>query len=239
MKKKLTMKINIWIVFFILVSCQKKDVLENYQKKIIKENLKGNLIYEYYEDSIIKKASEASNNKVLGYTIEFSNKGILRRKYFTNYKGEIVGDESIFNKSGSLREHFFRLNSESLLFYAKFKNDGDLDYTEGSPFFIHGKNKASLGDTISFYIATPIIPKYKTKVVFYQKKDLKTKVEYYNDIRQFNYKYVIVENKNLEFYLNIKIKDSIGNSILNYSDTINVIVDNSSAQAGILSLGNK
>ena len=217
-------------VIFILIfsNCKDKFNHKDYQRRVIEENLnlETDLSFEYYKDSIIKEVSEIENGRKHGRTIQFSSEGLIKRIYFVNSDHEIVGDESIFDELGILSEHFFKLDSERLLFYAKFSPQGKFEYSEGNPRYLHGRSEGFVGDTLSFYIATPIIPGFQTNVSFFEKNIKSSRVDYLNDIRQLNYKIIVPsDTKKLQFCLKIEIKDSLNNIIIeDLDDDINVEV---------------
>uniref|UniRef100_UPI0040492C03 hypothetical protein n=2 Tax=Flavobacterium sp. TaxID=239 RepID=UPI0040492C03 len=222
------MKKTFFFILLIFSSCNKKVDYKNYQKKIIEENLdlKRELKYEYYSDSVIKEVSEIENGRKHGRIIQFSSEGLIKRKIFINYKGEMVGDETLFDSLGRISEHLFRLNSDTILFYSKFKENEKLSFFEGRPYYLHGYAEVNAGDTLSFYIAAPLIPKHKTYVSFYETNISDFRVDYVNDIRQFKYHVVVpFDIKKLEFNLKVEIKDSSNNTIISdFNNELDVII---------------
>jgi len=213
------------IILLILVGCNKKNEIRKYQDKIINEILSSKklsskkLKYKYFKNAIIEEVSEIENGKIQGKIIQFSSNGLIKKIIFINKDGDTVGDETVYNDYGNIAEHFFRLDLEKTLFYANFFNDGTLNFNEGSPYFIQGTSEVKIGDTLSFYIAAPLIPKHKTHITFFEKNIEESRVDYINDIRQLNYKLVVPPDFNkLEFTLCVEIKNSKNNVILKHCD---------------------
>ena len=223
-------KIALFFFLIVLFSCNQKLKHKDYQKKIIEEylDIKKELNYEFYNDSLIKEVFEVVNSKKQGRVIQFSSKGLIKRVMFINSEGKIVGDDSKFDDFGILSEHFFRLDSETNLFYSKFSNNGKLISFEGRPYYLHGSDEIKEGDTLTFYIAAPIIPKHKTHITFYEENIKESRVNYINDIRQYLYKIIVPSNKKkLNFNLKVEIKDSLNNIIISdFDDKIAVSVKN-------------
>ena len=214
------------LIFLLLtiISCNENKEVASKQDNIINQFLHEDPERTYYPDSSLKEVYQTdSMGKMLGRVLRFSKEGILDRLYFVNKAGDTLGDDSRFI-NGNLAEHFFRLNGNTNMFYAKFKPNGKLDYFKGSPFFISGTSRIKQGDTLSFYIATPIIPGFQTDVCFGQNGVSASQVSYINDLRQFTYRKVMAKKGECEFCLHVQIRDSIGDAILEDRDTIQVFV---------------
>jgi len=225
---KLSLDCKLYFLIILILGCQEVDISNKYTFELRSNNFeKENLKVDYYPDSSIKEAYKVDSlGQKRGKIFEFSKSGIIERIYFLNNSGELVGDESIFNDLGFLTDHFFRLDSNSLLFYAKFTEKGKLLKTKGEPFLISYTDKIRVGDTASFYIATPIIPGFRTDVTFQQDRVPSSKVSYTNDLRQYTYRKVMSDTGQFLFLLNIRIEDSLNKQVINGRDSFTLKVRN-------------
>lgn len=205
------------LISVFLTSCDNQQEIKEYQKKFIAENVnpKCELKFEYFEDSIIKQVSEVRNGKILGTQLHFSPNGIIRRRIFINEFGKTVGDETLYDEEGKMQDHYFGINIDTTLFHAKFSKNGKLISYEGHPRYLFGNSYAYPSDTLIFYIAAPLIPKHKTQVTIFEKNMKESWVRYINDIRQFDYKFVVPDDvTRLNFVLEIEIKDGEDKTII-------------------------
>lgn len=194
---------HITFLLALLFGCN-EPTIKSKQLEIINNYLYGQIQYEYFNDTIIKSAykiNENSGNKV-GRVLEFSEDGSLNRIIFINYLGEIVGDESIFIDDRVSKHYFFR-NSEMLLFYAKFY-EGQFILSKGNPFYLAVESEILVGDTVDFYISTPIIPGYQTDLMFGQIGKEESNVTHRNEyhkgeLEQFTYKKEMPDKGNFDF----------------------------------------
>ena len=230
------MKKNVPFIFYsffsvvVMVSCIHKNKEDNevrtYQESVIKKALGSHekLNYIYYPDSIIKEVFKLNGlGEKQGRIISFSPKGKLKRIYFINNTGNVVGDESVFNNTGILSEHFFRLDIETLLFYSKFNNQGSLIVEQGHPWFLQGLSDVQLGDTLVYYIACPLIPNFKTHVKFGMSEEPSSWVSYSNDLRQFTYKRIMIEEGRHKFNLKVEIRNKENKIVI--KDSTNIFVN--------------
>lgn len=214
-------------IIIILTGCNNQETVKaivSNQKEFIGtiyEDTTG-LKYSFYENSVIKEVYKLNSGKKRGKIISFTPEGTVQRIIFVNEKGEEIGDESIYT-NGSLTEHLFKLNENDLLFYLELK-ENSITHIDGHPWFISGVDTASISDTISYYIASPIIPGYKTHVKFGMVNDSSSWLSYVNDIRQMKYKNVINKPGNYEFKLVVEIRDRTGKTPIIDSTTVPLVV---------------
>lgn len=219
---------HIILVLALLFSCN-EPTIKSKQLEIVNNYLSGQIEYDYYNDTIIKEAyiiDESGQKK--GRILQFGQDGALNRIFFINYKGDTVGDESIF-LNGRVSKHYFYRNSEILLFYAKFY-EGQFIRSEGKPFFLSVESEIAIDDTVDFYIATPIIPGYQTELIFGQVGEeesiVKHKNKYNNnELEQFRYKRKMSNKGSFDFCLQVQIIDSQENIIIKELDTTTIIVN--------------
>jgi len=215
-----------FLLSLVIISCDEVSTNKGLQTDIAKVYLQGELKYEYYNDSTIREVYKVNKfGHKQGRIVRFTPFGGLKRLLFINAEGDTVGDDSRFN-SGQLSEHFFRLSSNELLFYAKFSESGEVLLSEGRPFFLRGRSEVHVGDTLTFYLASPIIPGFQTHVKFGQIGEISSQIDYINDLRQFTYKKIMPTTGSFNFVLKIQIKDTIGNIIIQDFDTTKVVVYN-------------
>lgn len=225
MRKRYTIEIliiTILIAFFAKCKSGKKEseIIEA-QRVAISELYSPNerLQYEFYEDSIIKHVSILSANKPHGKIVSFHANGKMKNIMFFNKAGEKLGDETNFNLEGIMTEHLFRLDENNLLFYVKF-DERNKKYIDGKPWYLHGPEKVKLNDTALYYIATPLIPNFTTKVSFGLLEDSSTTINYLNDLRQMEYKIVMNEIGMRKLKLVVNISDVNQNVLVQDSTTI-------------------
>ena len=162
----------------------------------------------------VKKVDALGSSTVL----KFNSKGKLLSKFFLDKHGNKVGDEIHFDVNKGFNDYYFWKDSKSLLFTGIY-NEEKIFATEGKPWLISGPSSVESGDTILYYIAAPLIPNFKTKVRF-GKKDRDLEIEYFNDIRQMDYKTIIDEIGLHEFLLKVDIINSEKKVV--YSDSTSV-----------------
>lgn len=196
--------IAIWL-FFSCCDNQKTDSILLSQKKSIDTYLSGDgiLEYKYFDNNGIMK--EVKKLDALGSStiLQFNVNGGLQHKYFLDKYGNKAGDEIHFNTNEEFNDYFFWRDPETLLFTGVFNNE-KIFATEGKPWLISGQSNIEPGDTVLFYIAAPLIPNFRTRIRFGKTNgDLET--EYFNDIRQMDYKTIIHEIGLHEFTLKVDI----------------------------------
>src|SRR5690606_7720732 len=157
-------------------------------------------------DSIIKTVFAMSGHQFHGKGLSFYPSGRIKNILFINEDGKKVGDETNFNLDGNITEYLFWLDEDNLLFHLTFKNN-KIESIDGKPWYIQGRDKVKLNDTVSFYIAAPLIPQHITNVSVGLIEDPSKTVNYINDIRQMKYKLVMKEIGVRNLKLMIKIED--------------------------------
>ncbi len=195
------MKIIFIISLAILCSCTSivgSRINDEDQKKTLDNLYKfdGLVTYTYDKDSVIIGAFQQFSGDNRGRYFEFHQNGNLKHVYIKNgeYK---VGDESEFDESGIIREHYFWGTKQNLFFHILFEK-GDVSLIEGEPWYIHRAPYAKVNEEFSIYVATPVIPTIVTNVII-QGETPKTKVSYINDLRQLVYK-IIFKKEDVEMF---------------------------------------
>jgi|GEM_PF-6342668 hypothetical protein len=190
-----------------LVWEQSIDDVRSEQKLIIANIYKPEeeLRLEYYNDSIVKMVESMENGREFGYKLEFRESGKLNRKTFIDRYGKEVGDESLFNLAGEIRDHLYKDRFGNYLFHMKYSK-GKVTHVEGRPWYIIIPQEVKLGDTAVFSISCPLVPGYTTHVEFGIADDTTSTIRYINDIRQMRIKLHMKKVELVKHKLKVVIK---------------------------------
>lgn len=208
-------------VFLGLLGCKnRKVILEQIEliKNVTPESVES---FQYYDNGVIRYAATENDKGILkGKILEFYDNGDLKKMFVRNEIGAKVGDESYFVEN-KLKEHVFRKDKWTVLFYASFNEEQKIDSVDGNPYFVYCDRVVNEGDTASFSISTAIIPYHKTMVTFGDDSLPETIVEYENTLGQYTYLFIPSWDKGkYDFKLKVNIIDSSGN--VRVSDSTNI-----------------
>lgn len=203
-------------IVFLLNSCERESVLKSDESTLVYEvTTKGDSLIAQNDSIIISR-------KINCPTIVSASKyNKLTHKYFLNDSCDRVGTEIYFDDEYMSKEVYFWLDSTNLLFRSDVTKNNNFQKTEGHPWYIHGADSASVGDTIDYFIAAPIIDDIVTKITFRQNESRKSEISYNNDLRQMTLRKVVNSKSNVNLKLIVSFLD---NDTIVYSDSTSFLL---------------